>query len=250
MSNLAKCIEVNETEGKAFDIGGPDVLTYIEMMREYAEIINKSVRIIIIPFLTPRLSSYWVDLVTPVRASLARPLIDSLKQDAIVHDDSIREIIPLRLKSFREAIQSARNEKVFRKQPRRLTKERSNQKINNRLLIMSLLAMAAIGSTLYIIDGRPEIYNGIWIIFGILWYLGIAFALYFLRFGARLGALTAGFLGWLSLAFYLINSFQFLWGSTMMVSSTDPTISILNSIGAGIAAVAVVTSHNLFHKFQ
>lgn len=247
---LAKCIEVNETEGKAFDIGGPDVLTYIEMMREYAEIINKSVRIIIIPFLTPRLSSYWVDLVTPVRASLARPLIDSLKQDAIVHDDSIREIIPLRLKSFREAIQSARNEKVFRKQPRRLTKERSNQKINNRLLIMSLLAMAAIGSTLYIIDGRPEIYNGIWIIFGILWYLGIAFALYFLRFGARLGALTAGFLGWLSLAFYLINSFQFLWGSTMMVSSTDPTITILNSIGAGIAAVAVVTSHNLFHKFQ
>ncbi len=141
---LAKCIEVNETEGKAFDIGGPDVLTYIEMMREYAEIINKSVRIIIIPFLTPRLSSYWVDLVTPVRASLARPLIDSLKQDAIVHDDSITEIIPLRLKSFREAIQSARNEKVFRKQPRRLTKERSNQKINNRLLIMSLLAMAAI----------------------------------------------------------------------------------------------------------
>jgi len=115
---------------------------------------------------------------------------------------------------------------------------------------MSLLAMAAIGSTLYIIDGRPEIYNGIWIILGILWYLGIAFALYFMRYGARLGALTAGILGWLSLAFYLINSFQFLWGSTMMVSSTDPTISILNSIGAGIAAVVVVTSHNLFHKFQ
>ena len=81
---------------------------------------------------------------TPVRASLARPLIDSLKQDAIVHDYSIREIIPLRLKSFREAIQSARNEKVFRRKPGRLSKERSNQKINNRLLIMSLLAMAAI----------------------------------------------------------------------------------------------------------
>ena len=84
---LARCIEVKETESKTFDIGGPDVLTYIDMMRKYARLLNKSVKIIIIPFLTPRLSSYWVDLVTPVRASLARPLIDSLKHDATVQDD-------------------------------------------------------------------------------------------------------------------------------------------------------------------
>jgi uncharacterized protein YbjT (DUF2867 family) len=87
---LARCIDVKETEGKTFDIGGRDVLTYLDMMRKYAKILNKSVQVIIIPFLTPRLSSYWVDLVTPVRASLARPLIDSLKHDATVQDDSIR----------------------------------------------------------------------------------------------------------------------------------------------------------------
>jgi hypothetical protein len=58
----------------------------------------------IIPFLTPRLSSYWVDLVTPVKASLARPLIDSLKHEAIVEDHSIRNIIPIKLRSFEETI--------------------------------------------------------------------------------------------------------------------------------------------------
>ena len=249
---LAQCIEVKETEGKRFDIGGPDVLTYIDMMRKYAKILNKSVKIIIIPFLTPRLSSYWVDLVTPVRASLARPLIDSLKHDATVQDDddSIRQLIPVQLKSFEEAVREARDEKVQIKQPNRLVKERSSQKINSNLLMLSLLAMAAIGSTYYIIDGRPEIYHTNWIILGTLWYLGIAFAIYFLRYGAKLGALTAGILGWLTLTFWLIDNLYIVWGTSLIASSPDATITIRNFIGAGVAALVVVTSHNLFHKLR
>ena len=138
---------MKETEGKRFDIGGPEVLTYIDMMRKYAKVLNKSVKIIIIPFLTPRLSSYWVDLVTPVRASLARPLIDSLKHDATVQeeeedDHSIRQLIPIQLKSFEEAVLQARNEKAQIKQPKRLVKERSTQKNNSKLLMLSLLVMA------------------------------------------------------------------------------------------------------------
>ena len=62
----------------------------------------------IIPFLTPRLYSYWIDLVTPVKASLARPLIDSLKHEAIVKDHSIRNIIPIKLRSFEEEIKAAK----------------------------------------------------------------------------------------------------------------------------------------------
>jgi uncharacterized protein YbjT (DUF2867 family) len=139
---LAKCIEKKETEAKTFDIGGPDVLSYLDMMRKYAEILNKSVQIIIIPFLTPRLSSYWVDLVTPVRASLARPLIDSLKHDATVHDDSIRRLIPIKLKTFEESVRAARNEKVQINQSNRRATERSTGKSNNWLLMLSLLAMA------------------------------------------------------------------------------------------------------------
>jgi len=252
---LALCIEVKETEGKTFDIGGPDVVTYIDMMRKYARLLNKSVQIIIIPFLTPRLSSYWVDLVTPVRASLARPLIDSLKHDATVQDDddddeSIRQLIPIQLKSFEEAVIEAREEKAQIKQPNRLAKERSTQKINSKLLMLSLLAMAVIGSTYYLIDRRPEIYNTNWVILGTLWYLGIAFAIYFLRYGARLGAITAGALGWITLAFWLIDNLYIVWGTSLIASSPDATITIRNFIGAGVAAVVVATSHNLFHKLR
>src|SRR5687767_2957120 len=247
---LALCIEVKETEGKGFDIGGPEVLTYIDMMKKYAKILNKSVRIIIIPFLTPRLSSYWVDLVTPVRASLARPLIDSLKHDATVQDNSIRQLIPIQLKSFEEAIRAARNEKAHIKQPNRLVKERSTQKFNSKLLMLSLLAMAAIGSTYYILDGRPEIYNTNWIILGTLWYLGIAFAIYFLRYGARLGAFTAGLLGWLTLTFWLIDNLYIVWGTSIIASSPDATITIRNFIGSGVAVLVIATSHNLFHKLR
>ena len=247
---LARCINLKDTEGKTFDIGGPDVLTYLDMMRKYAKILNKSVRVIIIPFLTPRLSSYWVDLVTPVRASLARPLIDSLKHDATVEDDSIRKVIPIQLKSFEEAIQEARNEKEHIRQPNRIIKERSTQEINSKLLMLSLLLMAAIGSTYYILDARPEIYHTNWIVLGILWYLSIAFAIYFLRYGARLGALSAGVLGWLTLAFWLIDNVYIVWGTSVIASSPGETITIRNFIGAGVAALVVVTSHNLFHKLR
>jgi uncharacterized protein YbjT (DUF2867 family) len=107
---LVRSINLKETEGKDFDIGGTEVLTYLQMMKRYAKMLNKSIKIVIIPFLTPRLSSYWVDLITPVKASLARPLIDSLKHQATVNDDAIKELIPLRLKTFEEAIKAAETE--------------------------------------------------------------------------------------------------------------------------------------------
>ena len=250
---LARCINVKETEGKTFDIGGPDILTYLDMMRKYAKMLKKSVHIIIIPFLTPRLSSYWVDLVTPVKASLARPLIDSLKHDATVQDGQgqlIRQLIPIQLKSFEESIEAARNEKVQIRRSNRTVKERSTLKINRNLLMLSLLAMAAIGSTYYIVDDRPEIYHYNWIILGTIWYLGIVFAIYFLRYGARLGALIAGVLGWLTLTFWLIDNLYLVWGISVLASSPDATITIRNFIGAGVAAVVVATSHNLFHKLR
>jgi uncharacterized protein YbjT (DUF2867 family) len=106
---LVKSIEKEETEGKEFDIGGPDTLRYIDMMRRYAKVIDKKfLKIIIIPFLTPKLSSYWVELITPTKASLVRPLIESLKYEAVVKDDSIKKIISIKLKTFEEAIIAAK----------------------------------------------------------------------------------------------------------------------------------------------
>jgi uncharacterized protein YbjT (DUF2867 family) len=85
---LVRSMDVKETERRDFDIGGTEVLTYLQMMKRYAKMLKKDIKIIIIPFLTPRLSSYWVDLITPVKASLVRPLIDSLKHEATVRDET------------------------------------------------------------------------------------------------------------------------------------------------------------------
>jgi len=97
----------NETAGKILEIGGPDIMTYEQLMRLYSSILNRNLNIIQIPFLTPRLSSYWIDLVTPVKASLARPLVDSLVHDSIVKDKAIEELVPVKLEHMNEAINGA-----------------------------------------------------------------------------------------------------------------------------------------------
>ncbi|HKG40888.1 MAG TPA: NAD(P)H-binding protein [Nitrososphaeraceae archaeon] len=245
---LVKAIDVKETEGRTFEIGGPDVLTYVDMMRHYAKMLNKSIKIIIIPFLTPRLSSYWIDLITPVKASLARPLIDSLKHEARVKDDSIKEMIPIQLKNFEEAIKSAKEEQLQRERIAR--RERTSHFFNNRILSISLFAMVAISSTYYILDARPEIFQANWLILSGFWYFGIAFSIYFVIKGARLGALIAGIIGWITLAFWLTDNIYTVLGNSLIASSPDIIMTIRNFIGAIIAAVVVVASHNVFHKIR
>lgn len=80
---------------RAFDIGGPDVLTYAELMQRYAAIAGLRRRVIIpVPLLSPRLSSLWVGLVTPVPAGLARPLVDSLVHEVVAHEHDIARYVP------------------------------------------------------------------------------------------------------------------------------------------------------------
>jgi len=104
---LVGCAEVERTAGGTYDIGGPDILTYRQMMMQVAEILGKRVRIYGIPILSPRLSSYWVDIVTDVPSSIARPLIDGLSSEVICRDDRIKSLIPLDLTHFREAVSLA-----------------------------------------------------------------------------------------------------------------------------------------------
>ncbi|MFJ6737809.1 SDR family oxidoreductase [Streptomyces sp. NPDC091279] len=80
---------------RAFDIGGPDVLTYRDMMRRYAAVAGLPRRIIVpVPVLTPGLSSHWVGLVTPVPAALARPLTESLRHEVVCHEHDIARYVP------------------------------------------------------------------------------------------------------------------------------------------------------------
>jgi uncharacterized protein YbjT (DUF2867 family) len=92
---LVTVLDVPETAGEILEIGGPDVLTYRDMMDRYADLAGLRRRLIIpVPFLTPRLSSHWINLVTPLPYGLARPLVDSLINDVVVRSErDIRRFI-------------------------------------------------------------------------------------------------------------------------------------------------------------
>ena len=92
---LVGAASIDEKVSGVFDIGGPDVFTYAEMMQRYAQAAGLRKRIIIpVPVLTPRLSSGWVGLVTPVPYTLAKRLVASLKNEVVAAPSQIRELIP------------------------------------------------------------------------------------------------------------------------------------------------------------
>lgn len=105
---LAGCLEHEETIGRTFDIGGPFVETYESMFRLYAEEAGLRRRLIIpVPFLSPKLSSYWLGLVSPIPVPLARPLILGLRNRVVCRENDIRKIIPRELLDARKAIRLA-----------------------------------------------------------------------------------------------------------------------------------------------
>ncbi len=92
---LTGCARLPREVSRTFDIGGPDVLTYLDMMRRYAAVARLPARLILpVPLLTPRLSSHWVGLVTPVPAGIARPLTESLRHEVVCHDNDIERYVP------------------------------------------------------------------------------------------------------------------------------------------------------------
>jgi uncharacterized protein YbjT (DUF2867 family) len=91
---LVASLESPESVGQIIEIGGHDVLTYAGMMMGYAKARGLKRRLLAVPVLTPRLSSYWVHLVTPIPANIAQPLIKGLGNEVIVRDDSARRLFP------------------------------------------------------------------------------------------------------------------------------------------------------------
>lgn len=108
LNYLQGCLEKEETTGETFDIGGPDILTYHRLLELYAEEAGLAKRWIIpVPVLTPRLSSLWIHLVTPVPAYIARPLTEGLRNPVVCGENRIRSIIPQDLMGCRETIRLA-----------------------------------------------------------------------------------------------------------------------------------------------
>jgi hypothetical protein len=105
LSYLSGCLEEPETAGATFDIGGPEIVTYKRLMQIYAEEASLARRLILpVPVLSPRLSSYWIHLLTPVPAALARPLAEGLSNRVVCREDRIRDLVPQKLLDCRQAI--------------------------------------------------------------------------------------------------------------------------------------------------
>ncbi len=239
-----------ETTGKILEIGGPDIMTYEQLMRLYSSILNRNLNVIQIPFLTPRLSSYWIDLVTPVKASLARPLVDSLVHDSVVKDDTAQKLIPIQLAHMTQAIQTAREEAKVFNSISKSEGEKTSYKMNQQILLITLCAMAFMGTTYYWLDDRSDVWQITWIVGSVIWYASILFAISFVKQKARLGYLIGGILAWVTLAFWLFDNFYVVFELSLVASEPSLEITIRNFIGAAIAGLAIFSSHNVFHKVR
>ncbi len=97
-----------DQESHVYDAVGPETLSYGDLLRQFGDVVDRKVRIVPLPVLTPRLSSYWLDLVTAVPARVARPLIDGLKHDLISdHPEELVDLIPIHRHSYAEAVRDA-----------------------------------------------------------------------------------------------------------------------------------------------
>ena len=95
------------TYGEGYDTGGPEVMTYRQMIERIARLLGRKPRIVEVAVLTPYLSALWLNLITPVNASVARPLVEGLRNPTIAREERIRHLIPLQLTPFDEAARRA-----------------------------------------------------------------------------------------------------------------------------------------------
>jgi uncharacterized protein YbjT (DUF2867 family) len=109
---LVGVLDAPETVGRTYDIGGPDVLTYREMLLRVAAVEDRKLRIVPVPLLTPSLSSRWLTLVTDVDGATARNLVDSMSNEVVVHDDAIRSVLPFAPMSYDDAVRAALQERA------------------------------------------------------------------------------------------------------------------------------------------
>jgi uncharacterized protein YbjT (DUF2867 family) len=107
-------IGLPETAGETYDIGGPDVLTYKEMLQETAVVMGRRrPPIVPVPLLTPGLSARWLRFVTDVDTSTAASLIESMTNEVVVRDDAITRVLPMELISFRDAVSIALDDRAM-----------------------------------------------------------------------------------------------------------------------------------------
>jgi uncharacterized protein YbjT (DUF2867 family) len=111
---LVGVLEPEAAKGRVFEVGGPEVLTYAEMMRRVAQLRHhRRLHMLAVPLLTPRLSSHWLSLVTDVDTATARNLVDSMSNEVVVSDYSIADIVPGMLMGYDDAVREAYRQRAI-----------------------------------------------------------------------------------------------------------------------------------------
>ena len=108
---LTGVLEAPEAAGRVYEVGGPEVLQYSAMLRRVAAIENRPLLIVPVPLLSPSLSSLWLTLVTDIDPATGRALIDSMTNEVIVRDQSIRDLIPVQPMPYDDAVRVALRER-------------------------------------------------------------------------------------------------------------------------------------------
>jgi uncharacterized protein YbjT (DUF2867 family) len=108
---LAGVLEAPAASGRVYEVGGPDVLQYSTMLRRVAAIEHRPLLLLPVPLLTPWLSSLWLTLVTDLDTGTGRALIDSMTNEVIVRDQSIKDLIPIQPMSYDDAVRRALRER-------------------------------------------------------------------------------------------------------------------------------------------
>jgi uncharacterized protein YbjT (DUF2867 family) len=107
LAYLVAVADIEGAAGRVLDAGGPDAVTYEEIMRCYGRLVGRHPRILAVPVLTPRLSSYWLRFVTSVPTSVARALVEGLEHDFVADDAALRALVPRRLMGLEESVRAA-----------------------------------------------------------------------------------------------------------------------------------------------
>ncbi len=109
---LVGVLDAGDALGRTFEIGGPEIMRYIDMMRRVAVIEGRHNLVLPVPILSPALSARWLSLVTNVDTRTGRALIDSMTNEVIVHDNTIRELLPFEPMGYDEAVLAALGERA------------------------------------------------------------------------------------------------------------------------------------------
>lgn len=127
---------------------------------------------------------------------------------------------------------------------------RTSLAVNRRLLLVCLFLLAIIGTTYYYLDNRSEIHQILWIGISIIWYIAIGFSIIKVFGKKKIGYLVAGIVAWTTLAFWMLDNWYVVFHNTIIAAKPDYTMTVRNFIGAGIAALGILSSHNAFNKIK